>query len=186
MAVSSVLTTATPRAPEGFVRVASAGSVLVTWKGAGHGTCLVAGSLGLVLFTLLLAGSALEPQMARGLGTVAAIVAVVSAYLLLVGLLNRTVLCLRDRQIAVRQRPLPCPWTTRFQAKSRRPISAVDVYQVLVEQEQPLTGQNDRTPEYSLAVMTIGTGRENLLSRLSLYEARYLEQEINVFVGTDD
>jgi hypothetical protein len=184
MSIARVLTTEESGTPSGFVRVASKDGVLITWRSPGQGTCIALGFLGLVLGALLLVAAAQAPHMAGGLTTTAAIIAAASAYLLPAGLLNRTVLCLQQPRIAVRQRPLPCPWLSRFQAKRWRRIPVVDVYEVSVE-EVPAPGwKGGEGPAYSLVVKTIGTGREVLLTRLSRDEAAYLKQEMGTFLAS--
>ena len=186
MSIASVLTTEELRAPHGFERVAADKGLLVAWRGPGHGTCILAGLLGLALGALLLVAAALAPQTAEVLTTTAAVIAAASAYLLPAGLLNRTVLCLQRPHIAVRQRPLPCPWPSRFQANRRRRIRVVDVYEVSVEEAPLPARQSGGVPAYSVVVRTIGTGREELITRLSQDEAAYLEQEISAYIASGD
>lgn len=182
MTIARVLTTDELRAPNGFERVVSKEGLLVTWRSPGHGTCIVVGALGLVLCALLLFAAPLAPQMAQSLALTAAAIAAASAYLLPAGLLNRTVLCLEKPRIAVRQRPLPCPWPSRFQANRRRRIPVVDIYRVSVEEgSRPAPGSGG-VPLYNLVLMTIGSGEEVLLTQLSQDEAAYLVQEISAFI----
>jgi hypothetical protein len=179
MTIARVLSTEERRAPEGFERQASRAGVQVSWRSRGHGTCVIAGSLGLALGALLLAAASLASQMAPGLVAVA--VTVASAYLLPVGLLNRTILCLGNTFVAVKQRPLPCPWPSWFQA-TRRKVRTLDIYEVSVEEVQAPTRHRGQGPTYSLAVRTISTGWEVFLTRLSRDEAAFLEREINAFL----
>jgi hypothetical protein len=182
MTIARVLTTEELRAPKGFERVVSDDGVLVAWRGSGHGTCIVAGVLGLVLCALLLLAAPLAPQVAQGLALTSAAIAAASAYLLPAGLLNRTVLCLKKPCITVRQRPLPCLWPSRFQANRRRRIPAVDIYRVAVEEGPRPTPGSGGVPAYNVVVMTIGSGRKVLLTQLSQGEAAYLAREISAFL----
>lgn len=186
MAIARVLATDDLHAPEGFQRVDSEQAARISWRGPGHGTCIVAGLLGLLLCAALLAGVALGPWNAEGLGMVTALVAAISVYVLLVGSLNRTVVSLQDHHLSIRQRPLRCPWPVRFQAKGPREIPAADVYRVWVEEEPAPASRNGRQPTQGLMVMTIGTGREELLTRLKPAEAAYLERELKGLFGIEN
>ena len=185
MAIASMLATGELHAPEGFQRVTSEQAVLVSWSGPAHATSIAAGLLGLLL-CVLLASVDFGPLDAEGLGMAIVIVATLSVYVLLVGSLNRTVVSLQDHDLSIRQHPLRCPWPFRFQAKGPREIPVADVYRVWVEEETPLASRDGRQPTQGLMVMTIGMGREELLTRLKPAQAAYLERELKGLFGIEN
>lgn len=186
MALARILATEEVRAPESFDRATSEGCVRLSWSGPAHGTCVAAGLIGLLFGAGLLAAALKSPRLAPGLGTTSALFAAASTYLLLGGLLNRTVLLLGDSHLSIHQRPLPCPWPSRCQGDGLRKLLATEVYRLWVEEEPAGAPRESREPTYCLLVMTIGTGREELLVGLGRQEAGYLAQEIRACVGIVD
>lgn len=173
-------------APEGFERVALPQGVRISWRGAGSGACLWAGVLGLALCALLvIISAALGFHDGRSLALVAAVLVTGSAYLLLVGALNRTVVSLREHSLTVAQRPLPCPWPAWMLGEKNCKLSSLDIYQVWVEEQPPLDGRNGDEPSYDLSVLTIDAGRKQLLTRLSADQAAYLVEELRVQLGLE-
>ena len=162
--------------PEGFRLRSAGGTLAISWRGPTHWVFLFAGAFGLALCGILLAGFALTSRGSIGALVLFGAGLLLFAYLLLVGVLNRTCIALCDGRLRARHRPLPCLLPSIFQIGCTKGIPIDRVRELRVEAE-PQDDPGDRRvpdadpPTYAfLAVMRDG-GAETLLTGMELAEA---------------
>jgi hypothetical protein len=172
--------------PDGFRRKITGGALTISWKGPYHWVFLTIGSLGLVLSGLLLISFALTSRESRGAPVLFALGAVLSCYLLLVGLCNRTLVCASHDRLVTRHGPLPCPFPLLFQLGWRREFLTAEVKALYIEGEGESGVESGWPPTYGLHVVTIAGREESLLTRLDLAEAWFVEREVEDFLGLED
>jgi hypothetical protein len=113
------------------------------------------------------------------------LLALLSGYILLVGLINRTALRVDAGRLATSHGPLPSVWPLRFHLQRARKLPLIDILETSVAEERGPRSRDSPKPRYRLTVLTIGSGWVELLRRLRLHEAQFLEQEIRGVVGLD-
>lgn len=170
-------------APKGFDREVSPQGVRISWRRHGDSACLWAGLLGLALCALLVAAGVSGLVHARAWGLATGALAAGSIYLLVAGLLNRTVVSTHEHRLTVGHRPIPCPWPAWLLGERSRRFGSVDIYRVWAEEQPAPFGRDGDEPVYDLLVMTIDAGRKEFLKRLSADEAAYLAEELRVQLG---
>ena len=163
--------------PEGFRFRSESGALTISWRGPTHWVFLFAGAFGLALCGILLAGFALTSRGSTGALVLFGAGLLFFAYLLLVGVFNRTCISLCDGRLRARHRPLPCLLPSIFQIGCTKGIPIDRVRELRVEaepQDEPRDGMlpDDDPPTYAFLAV-LGDGRaETLLKGMELAEAR--------------
>lgn len=173
------MTTAVAFVPQGFKLRREPGTLAVSWRGPTHWIFVTAGILGLVLSGLLLDGFLQASQGLTGAPFLAGAGLLMSAYLLLVGLFNRTTICLHDGQLQACHGPLPCICPSIFQVGSRKEFPVNEMEELRVEEEE-----GEETAAYALHAAMHG-GTSKLLTRLELEEARWLGRVLAESAGLE-
>jgi hypothetical protein len=188
--------------PEGFRVDSSDTGGTIAWKGPAYWAFVVVGAVGLVLSGALLAVFALTTGELRGATFIFGAGALLSAYVLLVGLCNSTRVRVRGGRLEAQHGPLPCPFRRLFCVGRRKEFPASDVTRLHV-QEVPrreggvpqreaegaacAVGGVQSWPvarsEYQVEVVLRDGARKPLLTRLSAEEARYVERELAGLLG---
>ncbi len=162
------MTSAVGFLPQGFKLKREKGALAVSWKGPTHWIFVVAGVLGLVLNGLLLNGFLQASQGLTGAPFLAGAGMLLSSYVLLVGLCNRTTVCVSKGKLRASHGPLPCLFPSIFQVACRGGLHVDRVEELRVEAEL-------REEETVYALWADGPGgTTKLLTRLELEEARWL------------
>ncbi len=173
------MTSAVAFLPQGFKLRREQGTLSVSWKGPTHWILVVAGVLGLLLNGLLLNGFLQASQGLTGAPFLAGAGLLFSAYLLLVGLCNRTTICVSQGQLRASNGPLPCLLPRVFQVACRQGFRVKEVEELRVEAEQ-----GEETTTYALWADARGDATK-LLTRLELEEARWLGRVIAESAGLE-
>jgi hypothetical protein len=171
--------------PDGFRRKTTGGALTISWKGRYHWVCLTTGSFGLVLSGLLLIFFVLTSRESRGAPILFALGALLSGYLLLIGLCNRTLVRASHDRLMTRHGPLPCPFPLLFQLGWRKEFLTAEVRALYIEGEGQADVDSGWPPTYGLHVVTIAGREESLLTRLDLAEACFVEREVEDFLGLE-
>jgi hypothetical protein len=138
---------------------------------------LFAGAFGLALSGILLAGFVLTSRGAVGAPVLFGAGLLLSAYLLLVGLFNRTCISICEGRLRARNGPLPCFLPSIFQIGCTRGIPLDKVRELKVE-EEPREDPRDRglpgedPPTYAFSAVARDGSVETLLTGMELSEAR--------------
>jgi len=140
------------------------------------------------LIGLLLSGAfylylALLYHKMAALQGLCAAAAAASVYLLLAGLFNRMAITMHQGLLATSRGPLPCIWAPVFRLQRSRKLPQSDIYRVWAAEEIGRQSRNGRQFTYTVAVMTIDAGRQDLVTRLRQEEAQFLEREIRGSLG---
>ncbi|MEJ2736644.1 MAG: hypothetical protein P8189_24275 [Anaerolineae bacterium] len=171
--------------PDGFRQKTAGGALTIRWRGPYHWVFLTVGGFGLVLNGLLLIFFALTSRESRGAPILFTLGAVLSGYLLLVGLCNRTLVRVSHDRLVTRNGPLPCPFPLLFHLGYRREFVTAEVKALYIEGEGQASAESGWPPTYGLRVVTIAGREESLLTRLDLAEACFVEREIEDFLGLE-
>jgi len=169
--------------PEGFRQRTSGGMLTISWRGPAHWACTVGGAFALVLCGVLLACFALSNPPVLGACLVAAAGVALAAYVLLVGVCNRTVVRAGPEQLEVRHGPLPCPVSHRFQLPCRTRLAKADVERLTVEEEARKDHDGWTYHTYGVHAVTRDGGQRMLLTGLSRGEAVFLVRELDNALG---
>jgi hypothetical protein len=179
------MTSAEAIVPDGFRRKTTGGALIICWRGPYHWVFLTVGGFGLVLSGLLLIVFALTSREFRAAPVLFALGAVLSGYLLLIGLCNRTLVRASHDRLMTRHGPLPCPFPLLFQLGWRREFLTAEVKALYIEGEGQADVDSGWPPTYGLHVVTIAGREESLLTRLDLAEACFVEREVEDFLGLE-
>jgi hypothetical protein len=179
------MTSAEAILPDGFRRKTAGRALTICWRGPYHWVFLTVGGFGLVLNGLLLIFFALTSRESRGAPILFTLAAVLSCYLLLVGLCNRTLVRVSHDRLVTRHGPLPCPFPLLFQLGWRREFLTAEVKALYIEGEAESGAESGWPPTYGLHVVTIAGREEPLLTRLDLAEACFVERVVEEFLGLE-
>lgn len=158
--------------PEGFRLKSASGTLTISWRGPTHWVFLFAGAFGLALSGILLAGFVLTSRGPSGAPFLFGAGFLFSAYVLLVGLCNRTCVSTCEGRLQARHGPLPCLLPSIFQVGCRKglPIDELEELRVKVEpQDDPLDSD---PPTYAFQAVGRDGSVETLLTGMELAEAR--------------
>jgi hypothetical protein len=145
----------------------------------------VAGLFALLCSSCLLACFTVGGGEFRGVCVVAAVGVVLSAYLALAGLLDRTVVTVSRSGLEAAHGPLPVPLRRFAPVRHRVRIDPARLEQVYVKETRVLgTGRDGG--DYGVHARLEDADDTVLLSRLRAEEALYLEQQIEQFLGIED
>lgn len=160
--------------PEGFRLKSASGTLTISWRGPTHWIFVFAGALGAVVSGILLASVVLASRRLSGAPFVFGAGLLFSAYVMLLGLCNRTCIRVCGEQIQARAGPVPCICPRIFHVGCRNGIAVEEIDELRVEPEgkpDPMTG---RLPTYALRVVRRDGAVETLLTRMELEDARPL------------
>jgi hypothetical protein len=93
-------------------------------------------------------------------------------------LLNRTVIRVDYDRLTVRHGPIPWP--------GRRTLRAHEISQLYCEEQQKRDRQGDVSRQFRLKAITLEGAKIELLALDTLEQARFMEQEIERFLGIED
>ena len=158
--------------PEGFRLKSASGTLTISWRGPTHWVFLFAGTFGLALSGILLAGFALTSRGSIGAPFLSGAGLLLSAYVLLVGLCNRTRIRVCDGRLQARHGPLPCLFPSIFQVGCRKGIPIDGLDELRVEAEPQDDPRDSDPPTYVLRAVVRDGSAETLLTGLELAEAR--------------
>ena len=158
--------------PEGFRLRSASGTLTISWRGPTHWVFLFAGAFGLALCGILLAGFALTSRGSIGAPFLSGAGLLLSAYVLLVGLCNRTRIRVCDGRLQARHGPLPCLFPSIFQVGCRKGIPIDGLDELRVEAEPQDDPRDSDPPTYVLRAVVRDGSAETLLTGLELAEAR--------------
>jgi hypothetical protein len=169
--------------PEGFRLERASGALVISWRGPAHWVLAVAGASGMVLSAILLAGILLASQQLTGAPFLFGAALLLSAYVMLVGICNRTYIRICDDRMRARNGPLPCLFPSIFQVGCKKGIPLDQVKDVRIEPEPREEMPEGRPPTYAFfASMRDGTV-ETLLTRMEQDGARSLGQMLAESAG---
>ena len=172
------MVTADMAAPEGFELETSGDTLRIAWRGPSHWICLVGGAFVMVLAGSLLATFVLTSPEALGAAVAFAAATLVSAYVLLIGLCNRTVVEASQNRLTVRHGPIPCPLSRVFQLPCTKTLPSKEIDEVYLEEETRRNVEGEAYHVYGLHARTKHAASEQLLTGLSLDEATFLKSEL--------
>lgn len=171
-------------APEGFELESSAMALRISWKEPTHWACSVVGACGLVLTLSLTLLFALTSQGSRA-ALLFAVGAVLSAYVLVVGLFDRSVVEVDGSRLTARHGPIPCLLAPFFQVQRNRRLAREDVLRLSIREEIRRHPEGDAYHIYNLQVTHRHGEREDLVTRLRQEEAEYMEQALKTFLAIE-
>ena len=171
--------------PEGFRLKSASGTLTISWRGSAHWVFLVTGAFGLVLSAVLLAGFALSSPGASGAPFLFGAGLLFSAYLLLVGLCNRTCISVREGLLQARHGPLPCLLPSIFQVSCTREISVNELEELRVEAESQEVPPDRDLPTYAVHAVAHDGSVETLLTGMEQAEARSVGQVLADSTGLE-
>lgn len=163
--------------PEGFRLKSDGATLAISWRGPTHWVFLFAGAFGAVLCGALLAGFASTTRGSSGSLIFFGAGFLLSVYVLLVGLCNRTCISVDKGRLRARHGPLPCLLPSIFQVSSTRGIAIEELRELKVEAE-PLAEPLDRSmpdhdpPTYAFHAVARNGAVETLLTGMELADAR--------------
>ena len=163
--------------PEGFRLRSVSGTLTISWRGPAHWVFLFVGAFGLALCGMLLAGFALTSRGSGGALVLFGAGFLLSIYLLLVGVCNRTCISISEGRLRARHGPLPCFLPSIFQIRCTKGISINEVQSLRVEAE-PQDDPHDKglpdddPPTYAFHAVARDGSIETLLAGMELAEAR--------------
>lgn len=172
------MTTADMVVPEGFKLGTSGGTLTIAWRGPSHWICLVGGGFALALTGALLVTFALASPGATGAMVIFAAGTLLSAYLLLIGVCNRTVVKAGPDQLEVRHGPIPCPFARLFQLPCKKRLPTADIQQLRIREEVRRNTAGELYSTYGIHALTRHGDSEQLLTGLVEDEAAFLEREL--------
>ena len=158
--------------PEGFRLKSASGTLTISWRGPTHWVFLFAGAFGLALSGILLVGFALTSRGSIGAPFLAGAGFLISAYVLLVGLCNRTRIRLCEGRLQARHGPLPCLLPSIFQIGCTRGIPIDELEGLRVEAEPQEDPPGSDPPTYAFRAVARDGSVETLLIGMELAEAR--------------
>ena len=162
--------------PEGFRLKRASGTLTVSWRGPTHWLFVVAGASGAVLSVILLTGSLLTSQRLTGAPFLFGLALLFSAYMMLVGICNRTRIRICEDRLRAENGPLPCIFPSIFQVGCKRGIPLDQLRGIRIEKELQADPPEGRLPTYAFyADLRDGTV-ETLLTRMEEEGARSLGQ----------
>lgn len=94
--------------PDGFRLRRASGTLRISWRGPSHWAFLFAEGFGFAFCGVLLAGFVLTSRGSVGAPVLFGAGLLFSAYVLLVGLCNRTCIAISEKRIQAKNGPLPC------------------------------------------------------------------------------
>jgi hypothetical protein len=161
---------------EGFRLERASGALTISWRGPTHWIFVVAGTSGLVLSAILLAGVLLTSRRLTGAPFVLGAALLVSAYAMLVGICNRTRIRICEGRIRARNGPLPCLFPSIFHVGCKKGLPLDQVREIRIELEPREELPEGNSPTYAFYADMRDGGIETLLTRMEPDDARSLGQ----------
>ena len=169
--------------PEGFRLKSASGTLTISWRGPTHWVFLFAGAFGLALSGVLLVGFVLTSRALSGAPILFGAGLLFFAYVLLVGLCNRTCISICEGRLQARHGPLPCVLPSIFQIGCTKGIPIDEVQELRVEAEPQDAPPDGDPPTYAFRAVVRDGSVETLLTGMELSEARSVGQ---VLAGSAD
>ena len=157
--------------PEGFRLKSASGTLKISWRGPTHWVFLFAGAFGLALSGVLFAGFVLTSRVLSGAPILFGAGLLFFAYVLLVGLYNRTCISICEGRLQARHGPLPCVLPSIFQIGCTKGIPIDEVQELRVEAEPQDAPPDGDPPTYAFHAVIRDGSVETLLTGMELSEA---------------
>jgi hypothetical protein len=162
--------------PEGFRLKRASGTLTISWRGPTHWIFVAAGTSGAVLSAILLTASLLASQGLTGAPFLFGLALLLSVYVMLVGVCNRTRIRICEDRLRAENGPLPCIFPSIFQVGCKKGIPLDQVRGIRIEKEPQEDPPEGRLPTYAFHTDMRDSTVETLLTRMEEEGARSLGQ----------